>query len=123
MADLGALTTVVEGLGNNQPSNTVVVSEGTGDAFRPLAVWEADMFNADLGGTISGVVTEYLVPLQYARVYLYWRKTGYLINSCLSAEDGSYSFSGLNRTVAGYMVVAITDRDHNAIVYDKLTPV
>lgn len=78
-------------------------------------------------GAISGTVTENGTPVSHAAVRLYYRQTGQLISSAWSAADGTFSFSELESgDSAGYYVIAF-DPDggmqHNAIVFDRMTPV
>jgi hypothetical protein len=78
----------------------------------------------DRNGIISGTVKVQGVLKERARVSLYFRKTGALIQSTLTDKNGVYFFQcGLNRNVADYYAVAISDDPFNGQVFDKLTPV
>ena len=77
----------------------------------------------DRTGVISGTVKVLGVLQNKARVSLYYRKTGQLIQSTFTDSNGVFSFAcGLNRNVSDYYAVAITDQPYNAQVFDKLTP-
>lgn len=97
----------------------------------PLPVWEGgDMMNyllfptIDRNGTISGTVKVQGVLQYRARVSLYFRKTGALIQSTYTNALGEFEFKcGLNRNVSDYYAVAITEQPFNAQVFDKLTPI
>jgi len=96
----------------------------------PLPVWEGgsvmDGVNfptIDREGTISGTVKVQGVLQNKARVNLYYRKSGQLIQSTFTDESGAFEFAcGLNRNVADYYAVAITDEPYNAQIFDKITP-
>jgi hypothetical protein len=79
--------------------------------------------STDRNGIISGTVKVQGVLQNKARVSLYFRKTGTLIQSTFTDTNGAFSFfGGLNRNVSDYYAVAITDQPFNAQVFDKLTP-
>jgi hypothetical protein len=89
-------------------------------------VWDANsIFSAiDRNGTISGTVKVQGVLQNKARVSLYFRKTGALIQSTFTDKNGVFEFAcGLNRNVADYYAVAITEQPFNAQVFDKLQPI
>lgn len=75
-------------------------------------------------GIISGTVKVQGILQFKARVLLYYRKSGELIQSTFTDSDGKFSFAcGLNRNVADYYAVAITEQPFNAQVFDKLQPI
>jgi hypothetical protein len=78
----------------------------------------------DRNGVISGTVKVLGALQNKARVSLYYRKTGQLVQSTFTNANGVFEFRcGLNRNVSDYYAVAITDQPFNAQVFDKLTPV
>jgi hypothetical protein len=97
----------------------------------PVPTWEGGSVmdfrlfpTVDRNGTISGTVKVQGVLQNKARVSLYFRKTGALIQSTFTDANGVFSFAcGLNRNVADYYAVAITDQPYNAQVFDKLQPI
>jgi len=97
----------------------------------PLPVWEGgDVMDLrlfptiDRNGTISGTVKVQGVLQNRSRVSLYYRKTGALIRSTYTNAAGEFEFKcGLNRDVADYYAVAITEQPYNAQVFDKLQPI
>lgn len=97
----------------------------------PLPVWDGGdamdyrLFpTIDRSGTISGTVKVQDVLQNRVRVSLYYRKTGALIQSTYTNESGEFLFRcGLNRNVADYYAVAITEQSYNAQVFDKLQPI
>lgn len=97
----------------------------------PLPVWEGGSVmdyrlfpTVDRSGTISGTVKVQGVLQNKVRVNLYFRKTGQLIQSTFTDANGMFLFAcGLNRNVADYYAVAITDQPFNAQVFDKLQPI
>jgi hypothetical protein len=105
------------------------------DAFlairEQMPVWEGgSVFNlnsipsVDRAGRIFGTVKVQGVLQNKARVSLYFRKTGALIQSTFTNENGEFLFEcGLNRNVSDYYAVAITEQPYNAQVFDKLTPI
>jgi hypothetical protein len=75
-------------------------------------------------GVISGTVKVQGVLQVKSRVNLYYRKSGQLIQSTFTDANGAFSFQcGLNRTVADYYAVAITEQPFNAQIFDKLQPI
>ncbi len=105
------------------------------DAFieiqEQMPVWEGgSVFNLfsiptiDRAGRIFGTVKVQGVLQNKARVSLYFRKTGALIQSTFTNLNGEFEFKcGLNRNVSDYYAVAITDESFNAQIFDKLTPI
>ena len=95
-----------------------------------IPTWEGGVvFNGiyfptvDRSGIISGTVKVQGVLQNKARVSLYFRKTGALIQSTFTDANGVFSFAcGLNRSVSDYYAVAITESPFTAQVFDKLTP-
>lgn len=104
--------------------------EAINSHVEPLPVWEGGSVmdyrifpTVDRSGIISGTVKVQGVLQNKATVNLYFRKTGQLIQSTFTDMHGAFSFScGLNRNVADYYAVAITEQPFNAQVFDKLTP-
>lgn len=96
-----------------------------------MPVWEGGgVFNTlsiptvDRAGRIFGTVKVQGILQNKARVSLYFRKTGALIQSTFTNLNGEFEFKcGLNRNVSDYYAVAITDDPFNAQVFDKLTPI
>jgi hypothetical protein len=96
-----------------------------------MPVWEGGgVFNTlsiptvDRAGRIFGTVKVQGVLQNKARVSLYFRKSGALIQSTFTDENGVFSFQcGLNRNVSDYYAVAITQQPFNAQIFDKLTPI
>lgn len=96
----------------------------------PLPFWEGgDVMNTvtfpkvDREGAISGTVRVQGVLQNRARVSLYYRRTGALIQTTYTNAAGEFEFEcGLNRNVSDYYAVAITDQPFNAQVFDKLQP-
>ena len=87
------------------------------------ATENAVFLTEDRRGIIAGTVKILGVLQNKARVNLYYRKSGQLIQSTFTDTNGVFSFAcGLNRNVADYYAVAITDQPYNAQVFDKLTP-
>lgn len=79
---------------------------------------------ADRTGEISGTVKVQGVLQVKSRVLLYYRKSGQLIQSTFTDENGAFSFAcGLNRTKSDYYAVAITEQPFNAQIFDKLQPI
>ena len=97
----------------------------------PLPFWEGgDVMDyrlfptIDRSGTISGTVKVQGVLQNRARVSLYYRRTGALIQTTYTNAAGEFEFKcGLNRNVSDYYAVAITEQPFNAQVFDKLTPI
>jgi hypothetical protein len=90
------------------------------------AVW----FNA-LAGTysLSGWVHMAGVPVNNCLVCLYERRSGLMIASTLTAADGTYSFTGLNKnvTVDNSFCISATDPNglttqYNSLEWDRLIP-
>lgn len=96
----------------------------------PIPIWEGGSVmdyrlfpTIDRTGIIFGTVKLQGVLQKKARVSLYFRKTGALIQSTFTDENGAFLFQcGLNRNVSDYYAVAITDEPFNAQIFDKLTP-
>ena len=97
----------------------------------PLPTWEGGSVmdfrlfpTVDRTGVIGGTVKVQGVLQNKARVNLYYRKSGQLIQSTFTNEIGVFEFRcGLNRNAADYYAVAITDQPFNAQVFDKLQPI
>lgn len=116
-------------------SNPKVLSDGKAvDRVTLVPYWEAtsSWFPVPVTGTLYGVVLENGVPVPYAKVYLYFRRTGERISTTLTNPDGSFSFIGLDPTTPAdpdqgkYFIVAL-DPDggvrYNALIYDRVVPV
>lgn len=76
-------------------------------------------------GTLSGTVTTGGVADTNYLVHLFYRPTGYLLESKRTSSTGTFSFSfHLNKNeVQNYTIIALDlTKTHNAIVYDLLTP-
>jgi hypothetical protein len=80
--------------------------------------------SVDRAGRIFGTVKVQGALQNKARVSLYFRKTGALIQSTFTNESGEFLFEcGLNRDTSDYYAVAITEQPFNAQIFDKLTPI
>lgn len=81
----------------------------------------------DRAGTLSGVATlDGSVPLKNAVAHLYLRDAAVLIDKQVTGDDGTFVFTGLDRSKSGYFVLVYQSRynsEHNAQVFDRLTPV
>ena len=122
MADLGALT-------NRKIERYYLRNVPIWDQ-RPGTVW----LSKDASGVLSGTVQEEspagsgtYVTKSGVLVGLLWRPTLRLIATTVSAGDGTYSFSGLDKTATGlYVAVALDDATTpiwNVAAADLLTPV
>lgn len=108
-----------------------VIADDSNEITTPIPTWEGGSVNdyikfptIDRNGTISGTVKVLGVLQNKARVSLYFRKTGQLIQSTFTDENGVFTFAcGLNRAVSDYYAVAITEQPYNAQVFDKIQPV
>jgi hypothetical protein len=92
--------------------------------FMPWWLGRLDLnLTEDRRGVIAGTVKVLGVLQVKSRVNLYYRKSGQLIQSTFTNADGVFLFKcGLNRNVADYYTVAITEQPFNAQIFDKLTP-
>lgn len=76
----------------------------------------------DRGGYISGRVTEKELPVS-RRIMCYHRRTGALVGSTLSNENGDYRFNDLSPN-ASYFVVSLDENNdvvqYNAVVQDLI---
>ena len=93
--------------------------------------WRTDISGACYGdgflsidtfGTISGEARLNNVPLFHTEVHLHYRPSGILIEKTFTAIDGTYSFTGLDRSSNQHVVTAFIPGE-NAMVYDHITPV
>jgi hypothetical protein len=96
------------------------------EIIEPMPWWlgrlDLNLFE-DRRGVITGTVKVLGVLQVKSRVNLYYRKSGQLIQSTFTDADGVFLFKcGLNRNVADYYAVAITEQPFNAQIFDKLTP-
>lgn len=122
MADLGTLTTrAIERY-----------------RIRAVPVWDqrpgVRLLAQDVSGVLSGIVQEESPPGSGSYVAkagvligLLWRPTLQLIATTVSTGDGTFSFSGLDKTATGlYVAVALDDAATpiwNVAAADGLTPV
>lgn len=78
-------------------------------------------------GALSGVVEESAVPLSRCMVRVYYRPSGQLIRSVLTAANGSFTVPGLDPTdTQNYFAIAFDPAggtQYNAIIFDRLTAV
>ena len=117
-------------IGVSMPASTIFDFVGVEidnyEKSTPVPFWDAGTIansDVDRGGVISGTVKVLGVLQNKARVLLYFRKTGQLIQATFTDASGVFSFDcGLNRNVSDYYAVAITEQPYNAQVFDKLTP-
>jgi hypothetical protein len=99
---------------------------GSVEIIEPMPWWlgrlDLNLFE-DRRGVITGTVKVLGVLQIKSRVNLYYRKSGQLIQSTFTDKDGVFLFKcGLNRNVADYYAVAMTEQPFNAQIFDKLTP-
>lgn len=82
-------------------------------------------------GTIAGVVTEGGIPVPFARVYVYFQRSGEKIGGAVCDASGNFTLPWLDPTVPGdpddgkYFVVALDPRGgnrYNALIYDRVVP-
>ena len=99
---------------------------GSVEIIEPMPWWLGRLdlnLTEDRRGTITGTVKVLGVLQVKSRVNLYYRKSGQLIQSTFTDANGVFLFKcGLNRNVADYYAVAITEQPFNAQIFDKLTP-
>lgn len=74
-----------------------------------------------LPGTIAGVVSVTGDPASQ-RVRVYRRSDGALVGETLSAEDGTYTITGLDPNETHYVVALHGTLQYNAVVADNITP-
>lgn len=80
----------------------------------------------NLGGTISGTVTEAGQPVANARMFLFWRPTMQAIGFTRTSSTGAFSFSGLSTNHDDYTVVALdpdSGTQYKDVLFSHLTPV
>lgn len=85
-----------------------------------------ELLSAAKNGDISGTVTVGGSPVVGAEVVLFHRRSKMPLEQTISAANGTYTFSGLIQDASEYFVVAFYPEDtteHNAIIFDKITPV
>jgi hypothetical protein len=87
------------------------------------------LLSVDVLGSLSGTVTISGVPLQNCLVLLGYRPTGYIIKTTRTAANGTYSFTGLDRTAISdnsYYVVAVDPNgnatQYNSLIWDREVP-
>ena len=99
---------------------------GAVEIIEPMPWWLGRLdlnLTEDRRGVITGTVKVLGVLQIKSRVNLYYRKSGQLIQSTFTDANGVFLFKcGLNRNVADYYAVAITEQPFNAQIFDKLTP-
>jgi hypothetical protein len=85
--------------------------------------------NTDVLGTLSGTFKINTVPVYRGLVMLGYRPSGQIIKTTRTAADGSFSFSGLDRTVTvdnGYFAIAIDPNglgtQYDSQILDRLIP-
>ena len=86
--------------------------------------WFSEGLDTDAEGEITVTVEVEGVVRENALVRLFHRTTRTKINEGHTDATGQITFSDLNRNAAGdYYVIAFSEEDYNALVYDKLTAV
>ena len=86
--------------------------------------WFSEGIHSDAGGEITVTVEVEGVVRENALVHLFHRTTRTKVNAGRTDAAGQITFSDLNRNAAGdYYVIAFSEEDYNALVYDKLTAV
>ena len=86
--------------------------------------WFAEGLSSDSSGSITVTVQVEGVIHANMLVRCIHRKTGTRVSSGRTDENGQITFSDLNRDAVGeYYVIAFSEQDYNALIYDKLTAV
>ena len=81
------------------------------------------IFELDGTGTLSGTVKEGAIPVASRKVFLLDKRNLSVLRCALSGDDGSYSFTGLNKSMK-YVVIAFDHtQNYNAVIADSVTPV
>jgi hypothetical protein len=87
------------------------------------------LLSVDVLGSLSGTVTISGVPLQNCLVLLGYRPIGCVIKTTRTAANGTYSFTGLDRTAISdnsYYVVAVDPNgnatQYNSLIWDREVP-
>ena len=94
-------------------------------AYAVSTLTESSAF-PNLGGTISGTVTDTGQPVEHARVFLFWRPTMQVIGFMRTSSTGAFSFSGLSPDHDDYTVVALdpdSGTQYKDVLFSHLTPV
>lgn len=86
-----------------------------------LPVSGIDLFNIDQSGSLPGQVNGTSDVKKGTRLYLF-SSNGYLIDSKLANTNGSFNFTGLDKTSTDYYVVAVAPGTYNAQIFSKLPP-
>ena len=86
--------------------------------------WFRDTLNSDSEGVISVTVQVEGAIQAGMLVKCIHRRTNIMVNYGETDANGQISFGNLNRDATGeYYVIAFSEDDYNALIYDKLTPV
>lgn len=104
-----------------------------GDVAVPVPLYEPQQnwLTTPANGTIAGIVTEGGIPVPFATVYCYFRRTGERIAGGRCDASGNFTFSGLDPTTPSdpddgkYFVVALDHAGgsrYNALIYDRVVP-
>lgn len=84
-----------------------------------------------VSGTITGTVSEGGIPVPFAMVHCYYRKSGERIAGARCDVDGNFTISNLDPTTPAdpddgkYFVVALDPSGgtlYNALIYDRVVP-
>ena len=86
--------------------------------------WFQDGLNSDSEGSISVTVRVEGAIQAGMLAKCVHRRTNTVVNYAKTDVNGQITFSDLNRNATGeYYVIAFSEDDYNALIYDKLTPV
>ena len=125
--DQGVLQTVQPAIGVVFSRTPPTLTMRNADSVKKLigqAWFGVEGLNSDSGGSISVTVKVEGVIQVDMLVRCMHRKTGIEVNAGYTDENGQITFSDLNRDATGeYYVIAFSEQDYNALIYDKLTPV
>lgn len=89
---------------------------------RTLPVRHA-LLELDGTGTLSGTVKEGAIPVASRKVFLLDKRNMAVLRCTVSAGDGAYAFTGLNKSLK-YVVIAFDHtQNFNAVIADSVTPV
>lgn len=128
MSDIGVIDTRrTASIGSSDPlfPRQALATKLTGSLLaRVVPVWESgDPLQADAGGKITATVLVQGVAKSGMACHCVHRLTRTLVGAGVSDENGQVVFKNLNRSSDDYYVVAFSEQDYNAMIFDKLTPV